>query len=231
MIFLCRDLQGWLGASTSIPVIKRPQIFMSFFVKPNLILDNTSLPLLVQMYCYWHMTPASSPYAVFRASDWNLVVAKPIGLRQCLRIAPKKYCPRSVTTHQRSGTISKKTLLNTHVQLAFAWHVNISIIAATGIAEQFLPVIFTNVLFLMETIWLQSVSVGCSDSRERLDGVPRLLDQMTKEQLALKIAREIYKGKGKLESFHAFHCIRSYFSDLSMDDLEGIAGQYGINTN
>jgi hypothetical protein len=54
---------------------------------------------------------------------------------------------------------------------------------------------------------------------------------MTKEQLALKIAREIYKGKGKLESFHAFQCICSYFSDLSMDDLEGIAGQYGININ
>ena len=52
---------------------------------------------------------------------------------------------------------------------------------------------------------------------------------MTKEQLALKIAREIYKVKGKLESFDAFQCIHSYFSDLSMDDLEGIAGQYGIN--
>ena len=52
---------------------------------------------------------------------------------------------------------------------------------------------------------------------------------MTKEQLALNIAREIYKGKGKLESFHAFQCIRSYFFDLSKDDLEGIAGQYGIN--
>ena len=51
---------------------------------------------------------------------------------------------------------------------------------------------------------------------------------MTKEQLALKIAREIHRGKGKLESFHTFQCIRSYFSDLSMDDLEGIAGQYGI---
>ena len=51
---------------------------------------------------------------------------------------------------------------------------------------------------------------------------------MTKEQLALKIAREIYKGKGKLESFQAFQCIRSYFYDLSMEDLEGIAGQYGI---
>ena len=52
---------------------------------------------------------------------------------------------------------------------------------------------------------------------------------MTKEQLELKIAREIYKGKGKLASFHAFQCISSYFADLSMDDLEGIAGQYGIN--
>ncbi len=52
---------------------------------------------------------------------------------------------------------------------------------------------------------------------------------MTKEQLALKIAREIYRGRGKLESFHAFQCIRSYFSDLSMDDLEGLAAQHGIN--
>ena len=54
---------------------------------------------------------------------------------------------------------------------------------------------------------------------------------MTKGQLALKIAREIHKGKGKLESFHGFQCIRSYFADLSLDDLEGIAGQYGINVN
>jgi hypothetical protein len=54
---------------------------------------------------------------------------------------------------------------------------------------------------------------------------------MTKEQLAQKISREIYKGIGKLESFHAYQCISSYFSDLSMDDLEGIAGQYGININ
>tara|TARA_B100000965_G_scaffold129591_1_gene107888 strand:+ start:195 stop:335 length:141 start_codon:yes stop_codon:yes gene_type:complete len=46
---------------------------------------------------------------------------------------------------------------------------------------------------------------------------------VTKEQFALKIAREIYKGKGKLENFHAFQCIRSYFYDLSMDDLESIA--------
>ena len=54
---------------------------------------------------------------------------------------------------------------------------------------------------------------------------------MTKEQLALKIAREIYRRKGRLESFHALQCIRSYFYDLSMDDLKGIAVQYGININ
>ena len=52
---------------------------------------------------------------------------------------------------------------------------------------------------------------------------------MTKEELALKIAKEIYRGKGRLESFHVLQCIRSYFSDLSMDDLEGIAEQYRIN--
>ena len=51
---------------------------------------------------------------------------------------------------------------------------------------------------------------------------------MTKEQLALRLLENL-QSKGKLESFHAFQCIRSYFSDLSMDDLEGIAGQYGIN--
>ena len=53
---------------------------------------------------------------------------------------------------------------------------------------------------------------------------------MTKEQLAFKIAIEIHRGKGKLESFHGFQCIRSYFADLSMDDLEGIAREYGIKT-
>jgi len=52
---------------------------------------------------------------------------------------------------------------------------------------------------------------------------------MTKEQLSLKIARAIYQGQGKLESFQAFQCIRRYFYDLSMDDLEEIAGQYRIN--
>ncbi len=51
---------------------------------------------------------------------------------------------------------------------------------------------------------------------------------MTKEQLALKITKEMNKGRGKLQSFHAYQCIHNYFCDLSMDDLQGIAGQYGI---
>jgi len=46
---------------------------------------------------------------------------------------------------------------------------------------------------------------------------------MKKEKLALEIARKINKRNGKLESFHYFHCIRSYFYHLSMDDLERIA--------
>ena len=51
---------------------------------------------------------------------------------------------------------------------------------------------------------------------------------MTKEQIALKIARAIFKEEGKLESFHAFQCIRRYFSDLSINELEVIAEEYGI---
>ena len=66
------------------------------------------------------MTPTSSPYAVFRASDWNSMAEEPIGVRQCPRIVPKKYYPKSVTTKQKDGTTSKQALLNTHVQLTFA---------------------------------------------------------------------------------------------------------------
>ena len=51
---------------------------------------------------------------------------------------------------------------------------------------------------------------------------------MTKEQLAQKIAKEIYKGRGKLESFHAFQCIRSYFSDLSMMNPRVCSGSSGV---
>ena len=101
---------------------------------------------------YRHMALTSSPYDVFHASDWNSVVAEPIGLSQFLRIALKKLYPQMRYNFLRSGTILKKTPLNTHVQLAFEWHVNILIVAAIGIAERFLLVISINVLYLMEII-------------------------------------------------------------------------------
>tara|TARA_Y100000814_G_C12153193_1_gene341651 strand:- start:392 stop:571 length:180 start_codon:yes stop_codon:yes gene_type:complete len=52
---------------------------------------------------------------------------------------------------------------------------------------------------------------------------------MTKEQLALRIASAIHTSRGKVESFHALQCIKNYFLDLEMQDLIGIAGQYGIS--
>ena len=51
---------------------------------------------------------------------------------------------------------------------------------------------------------------------------------MTKEQLAISIFREMQKGRGKTESIDSFQCINNYFLDLEMQDLVGIAGQYGI---
>ncbi len=38
-----------------------------------------------------------------RASDWNSVVAEPIGLRQCIRIAPKKIYPKSLQSSRAIG--------------------------------------------------------------------------------------------------------------------------------
>ena len=51
---------------------------------------------------------------------------------------------------------------------------------------------------------------------------------MTKDDLAIAIARVIFKGHRGLNSLNAYHCSRNYFLDLSMDDLLGIASQYGI---
>ncbi len=66
------------------------------------------------------MTPASSPYAVFQASDWSQAVASPIGIGQCIRLSPKKYYPKSDTQRKKIGSISKKVRSKCHVQLAFA---------------------------------------------------------------------------------------------------------------
>ena len=51
---------------------------------------------------------------------------------------------------------------------------------------------------------------------------------MTKEDLALDISREMLKKRRSIENFASYECIRSYFFDLSMEDLIGIARQYGI---
>ncbi|WP_193743061.1 hypothetical protein [Prochlorococcus marinus] len=52
------------------------------------------------------MAPTSSPYAFFRASAWNSVVAEPIGIRQCLRMAPKRTLSIRSTSQ---GNLSKET--------------------------------------------------------------------------------------------------------------------------
>ena len=57
------------------------------------------------------MAPTSSPYDVFRSSDWNSVVAEPNGLSQCLRIALKKlytqmrYNPAEEWEHPEEDTL------------------------------------------------------------------------------------------------------------------------------
>ena len=66
------------------------------------------------------MTSVSSPYAVFRATDWSSAVASPIGIGQCIRLKPKKYYPKNGFHRKKVGNISKKESLKKHVQLAFA---------------------------------------------------------------------------------------------------------------
>ncbi len=52
---------------------------------------------------------------------------------------------------------------------------------------------------------------------------------MTKEELALQIARAMDQGQDRFESFNAYQCIKAYFLDLEMKYLIDIANQYGIN--
>ena len=54
---------------------------------------------------------------------------------------------------------------------------------------------------------------------------------MTKEELALRIARAMYKDRRSIESFNAYQSIKSYFLDLEMADLIGVARQYGIHVH
>ena len=53
---------------------------------------------------------------------------------------------------------------------------------------------------------------------------------MTQNELAITLARILLlkEGGGKLESFESLLCLRSYFSELTIDELHGIAIEYGI---
>ena len=125
----------------------------------------------------------------------------------------------------------KKQLVTTHFKLMVAWNVNKSIFTATCI---YCTTILNDHLILCilphGDHLTQIIGIWCNDLRKKLDVVQRLFNLMKKEKLTLKIARKINKRKGKLESFHSFHCIRNYFYHLSIDDLERIARQYGIST-
>ena len=53
---------------------------------------------------------------------------------------------------------------------------------------------------------------------------------MTQNELAMTLAQILLlkEGGGKLESFESLLCLRSYFSELSIDELHQIAIEYGI---
>ena len=53
---------------------------------------------------------------------------------------------------------------------------------------------------------------------------------MNKKELAKKLARTLLlkEGQGKLGSFRSFMCIQSYFNEMSVKELQGIATLYSI---
>ena len=66
------------------------------------------------------MTPSASPYAVFKAEEWVSAVAQPIGIGQCLRLAPKKLVPIRSSIRKKSDNYFRKGFSKQYVQLAFA---------------------------------------------------------------------------------------------------------------
>ena len=143
-------------------------------------LDNTYWELLVHVYCYLQMTPSASPYAVFKAEEWVSAVARPIGIGQCLRLTPKKIAPLRSSVKKKSCNSLRKGISKKHVQLAFAWHDNISIISGKNIAEHFFYVMFIVVLFIMDIIWFQVVISGGCYERERPVGGKRYPDPLVR---------------------------------------------------
>ena len=65
------------------------------------------------------MTLSASPYAVFKAEEWVSAVPQPIGIGQCLRLAPKKLAPMRSSIKKKGGNSLKKGFSKKHVQLAF----------------------------------------------------------------------------------------------------------------
>ena len=53
---------------------------------------------------------------------------------------------------------------------------------------------------------------------------------MTQNELAMTLARLLLlkEGGGTLESFESLLCLRSYFSELTLDELRQISIDYGI---
>ena len=51
---------------------------------------------------------------------------------------------------------------------------------------------------------------------------------MNREDIIMLISNEMNRGRSIIESFNSYHCIHGYFSDLPIEDLRGIASQYGI---
>ena len=66
------------------------------------------------------MTLSASPYAVFNAEEWVSAVAQPIGIGQCLRLAPKQLAPIRSSIKKKSCNSSRKVFSKKHVQLSFA---------------------------------------------------------------------------------------------------------------
>ena len=66
------------------------------------------------------MTPSASPYAVFEAEEWVSLVAKPVGIGQCLRLTQKQIAPIKSSIKIKSCNSLRKGFSKKHVQLAFA---------------------------------------------------------------------------------------------------------------
>ncbi len=54
---------------------------------------------------------------------------------------------------------------------------------------------------------------------------------MTHHELSKILARQVLlkEGGGEIESFNSLICLISYFSEMSIEELLGIASQYGLS--